>query len=463
MVRTSLVLAVVASASAGHGSKYSEQAALLQSLRFKETSQQMSANSSMTVPLKSEVNVASDVGGMATNDDPSTPSSRPGFGNHQGNHNYSYYNHAAATLLQDVRDAETRKMPLQLFYCVLAPMVNVPQPEQDNIRKIMANNPMFTLRMLNDTACAGYVRAWGDEDFYNAYLQEHSGMIRCDVCRSAALFAEGGFYLDLDIDMPTPLLELVPAGTNFAGLHDAFNFVIFPFASAARHAILQNSLVEMRDEMLLKKDPTDFSPMGLFGVDLMRRAVKNYTDWHCPISGDSEDHLVSSLKTALGLAGARHYNDLHWTCGDDVLTLYHEENIDCHTPSAECPMERMQSKFSGTKFGIFDPGPPRQIKGWSRFVSCGAPHCGAHAQSILPEGPYRNNNECECCYVEGNTLHCRRCVRSIVDGRNTYAFGPSLDLLSCQEFQIGVSDGNLTCLDQHDIAILQRAKVIGTE
>ncbi|CAK0834876.1 unnamed protein product [Prorocentrum cordatum] len=91
---------------------------------------------------------------------------------------------------------------------------------------------------------------------------------------------------------------------------------------------------------------------------------------------------------------ARHCPGTRWSdgerlqreCGHNQVRLYQEKKLLCggnlragaialgedaasHS-LIECPQERRASSFQGLQFGIFEPGPERNVVAWSRFASC---------------------------------------------------------------------------------------------
>merc|ERR1719291_447633 len=91
----------------------------------------------------------------------------------------------------------------------------MPAAVQENVRRTLALNPEMRTRWLGDEARGDFIRANYGSGLLSAFLGERRGSFRGDICRSAVLALEGGFYVDLDVQMRVPFSQLVDNATTF--------------------------------------------------------------------------------------------------------------------------------------------------------------------------------------------------------------------------------------------------------
>jgi len=237
-----------------------------------------------------------------------------------------------------------------------ASLEDMPQTVQDNVKHMLAESPGVTLRWLSDADCATYIHDHYDDELSKMFKAEGRGSFRGDICRAAVLAREGGFYLDLDVQMNVPIIDLVDDQTTFASSftedHRVLNAVI---ATRPGNPVIVETLSQIRKWYRHEAPHTNW-----MGPETMLRALK------LVLRKDCNGQKISPK------AG------LEWKCGEQVFRFYQEQKLECSLRgSLECPSSRAQSSFDGLHFGLFVPGPSRQLVGWPRFAACSDWGCGA--------------------------------------------------------------------------------------
>jgi len=247
-----------------------------------------------------------------------------------------------------------------------ASLDQMPQAVQDNVKQMLANSPGVRLRWLSDADCAAYIQQHYDAELSNMFRGEPRGSFRGDICRAAVLTKEGGFYLDLDVQLKVPINKLADENTTFASSFaedlTVLNAVI---AAAPGNPVLLETLNQIRKWY---KNEAGLDHTHWMGPETMLHGLRSVVDKECKGHGISPE---------AGLA---------WSCGSQVFRFYQESKLLCFSPSPECPPERANSDFDGLKYGLFTPGTERQLIGWSRFASCSSWGCGAGGSDIRGKG-----------------------------------------------------------------------------
>lgn len=232
---------------------------------------------------------------------------------------------------------------------------------QANLNKTLLLNPNYKLRWLGDRECEEFIRLNFKKDVRRLFAEEPRGSYRGDICRACILSVEGGFYLDLDLELKVPLSKFAGPNTTFMSAMTAsspdrsvLNAVM---GAEPGNAVLNETIVEL----------------------LRWRAEGGHEGWMGPIT------LSNALRTVIGRecnqpATARQAlpSRLEWRCGRETVRLYQEDHLDCFgQPTPECPLARLNSNFEGIRYGIFSPWPEHEIVAWPRFAACRDWGCNA--------------------------------------------------------------------------------------
>lgn len=248
---------------------------------------------------------------------------------------------------------------------------------QDNLKKTLKLSPGMRLRFLSDADCAAFVRKNCDTDIADFYDQEVRGSYRGDICRVCVLAHEGGFYLDLDVQMYYPVDSLVDERTTFFSTFSEDGAVL-----NAMMGVIPNSPVMLEALNQLKM---------WYRGEINVQAQETTSEWMGPVT-----MLRALRQVARQSCGRWIANRLQWECGREVFLMYREAPIDCwrdvyydqdgkDRTLKECPPVRAENEFPGVKFGIYgrfesgsyDTIPATYIVAWPRFEACQNWGCSA--------------------------------------------------------------------------------------
>lgn len=246
---------------------------------------------------------------------------------------------------------------------------------RENIQKILTASPQIRMRWFGDDACGWYIFKHYGVELFKFFKGENRGSLRGDMCRTAVLLREGGFYLDLDVELLMPLDKLIDNATTFASVYEypekhrggILNAVI---AAEPGSPVLSRTMAEMRTWY---RQPTKQRPNGTYvhmgPITLMRGLVASIQR-DCPRE-DLEMRKAQQLWV---------HPTLQWKCGPHALRLYIQKPLLCDQEHSnrECNEKRAKAsvKFDGAGFGIFVPGPERQLIGYPRPDWCDSKGCG---------------------------------------------------------------------------------------
>jgi len=142
------------------------------------------------------------------------------------------------------------KIPLQIVMTSKEESARtLPPPVLANLRKTLALEvePKPYMRWLDDQACLRYVGDHFGRLFKWRLMNEPRGSFRGDICRAAVLYREGGFYVDLDVQMRVPLTTLVDNNTTFMTAFTADGAILNAIiATEPRNPIMAETLRELR-------------------------------------------------------------------------------------------------------------------------------------------------------------------------------------------------------------------------
>lgn len=227
---------------------------------------------------------------------------------------------------------------------------------QNQARKKQGLLPI-RLRWLSTDTCHSYIKKHYDKDLVHLFQHAEPSFYKGDICRTAVLLREGGFYMDVDMQLSEPFLNLVDKDTTFMSARSKIGGLLNGLMAAAPGSpVLQNTLNFMRKWYTSGAHRDRHS--GLMGTNCTLRGLEKVIQDNCP---------DLSLKATGGI--------LQWSCGDHVIRLYEEKELRCSgslSPSPECPIERKQARSFLARIGIFRPEQPqrnsRELIGWTRLI-----------------------------------------------------------------------------------------------
>jgi len=115
---------------------------------------------------------------------------------------------------------------------------------KENMYKMASLNPTFTMKYFDDEQCAKYIESKLGTEMAYYFNHERHGPWKADLFRVIVLYFEGGYYLDVDIDMRLPIDEFISTSTTFTSVVDSTDINIFQafLGSTPTHPILGISI-----------------------------------------------------------------------------------------------------------------------------------------------------------------------------------------------------------------------------
>lgn len=228
-----------------------------------------------------------------------------------------------------------------------------PRDVSENMKKAFEKNPDLQVRWFSDNDCGQYLKTHKELGLHDAFEREHRGSYRGDICRTAILSREGGFYQDLDVELLVPFRQLVDNKTSFMSVYSGSGGILNAlFATEPKGSVVQHTLQELQ-RWYNVPGAKDGNWMG---PETMERGLKAVTEKKCP-------QLDKYAKR----------QHLQWNCGEDGIRLYQEKKLqNCDYNSyagAGCTLRRALSGFDGLKFGLFNPT-TSDVIGWPRYEKC---------------------------------------------------------------------------------------------
>jgi hypothetical protein len=248
-----------------------------------------------------------------------------------------------------------------------------------NIMHTLGLTPGLRVRYLNDTACHDFLAKNVDTQLLRYFEIESHGSFKGDICRTAVLLKEGGFYMDLDFQLRAPLHSLIDENTTLMTVY-AEQTANAPSILNALIAVKPNSST-MRATLKAMMNWYDTRTMKLLGPESTMRGILATMEESCydvPMNHDSSEQFA---------------------CGDaEHFRFYQEELIgmgDCELAGpVVCPSERAYSEYDGVKMGVFSIGKGTQeerLVGWPRVASCR--HYGCDFSGGMPSMMQTGANE----------------------------------------------------------------------
>jgi len=249
--------------------------------------------------------------------------------------------------------------PQVIFTSNRASLDDVIPQVRANVMRTLQMDPQFRMRWLNDEACLQYLGEHFKQQYVGMFASEKRGSFRGDICRTAVLYREGGFYTDLDLQLRIPLSQMVDNTTSFMSAYTADGAILNAIIAVPPHSeVMRETLHELLKwySGLAKKYATyeEGTTSEWMGPLTLMRGLRTVANKECP--GTT---LVS-------------YEKHQFTCGRYHLVMYQEGQLDCTNPE-ECPEKRKQSEFLGVKFGLYEPRGgyhDRKLVAWPRFEEC---------------------------------------------------------------------------------------------
>lgn len=261
------------------------------------------------------------------------------------------------------------QIPAILLLTAKSSEKDLPHGVLENLKRTRALNPELKEKWLTDADCPAFIRKHVDQELAVMFDTEPRGSYRGDICRAAALWVYGGFYIDLDVQLFLPLARLIDNSTTFMSAVTSDGSVLNAIIAAVpRSTVMKEVLQQLK---------------AWYRGDAPRRDAQTGSEWMGPITMFRAISEITKRQCKDEYALMHHQNVLQWKCGQEMLRFYQERELNCYgPPRAECPVERRNSEFMGVHFGLFEPGHISKIVAWPRYSSCKDWGCGSGGWTV---------------------------------------------------------------------------------
>lgn len=287
---------------------------------------------------------------------------------------------------------EEAKIPPQLL--MTGPHAHIdafPQAARENIEKTRKLAPGLKFRYLSDSDCSKYIEENFGGELFEQFTSEVHGSFRGDICRSAVLLREGGFYLDLDVELNVPLQELIDERTTFMS---AFAANIQPdHKESGPVPLILNALIAVTPQHSIMQRVVEKIPKwleghargSLLGPTVMQESIAEAILDKCPD--------VAFSRQGSGIEnGQGHPVPGEAACGTETFRFFQEEYLGgsfggtaCKDKGEiVCPMERATGPFE-VQLGLFKIGKEplsERLIGWPRYAKCTKYGCGINGGEV---------------------------------------------------------------------------------
>jgi mannosyltransferase OCH1-like enzyme len=168
------------------------------------------------------------------------------------------------------------------------------------------------VRYFGDRACHSYISKYYDTELVGMFDAATPGYYRGDICRAAVLYREGGYYMDVDVQLIGPVSRLVEASTTFMSVYSIFGDVFNGLLAAEPQSEILGETLQMIRKWYRGEIPRECH-QGLMGTRTMHCALKKIMKKTCP---------------SVSLATMKQ-SQLQWECGQHNIRMYREGNLDC--------------------------------------------------------------------------------------------------------------------------------------
>jgi hypothetical protein len=241
------------------------------------------------------------------------------------------------------------------------------------VDRIVALNPKIDVIYFNDKDCTDFL-AKSNPSLGKLFSEVTHGPFKSDLCRTGWLFAHGGWYMDMDVDMRLSFPSIVKPGTTFfaawgtqADGRDILNALMgVAKGSPILHHAIEWMLSPDGQKGCLAKDGLDC------GTKATRKGM-NIVAQRCGVQPPSRflshDFEACGQKVQLAkeidLADAMQRQE-----ADEYDPKTAELAIEGRNISNFRGKDNAKKHFEGLNYALIYPGPPSIIVGYSRFDAC---------------------------------------------------------------------------------------------
>jgi hypothetical protein len=256
---------------------------------------------------------------------------------------------------------------------------DLPAPVRANVERALQLNRDLRLRYLSDSDCFTFLKRHQQElGLLEPFEHEKRGSLRGDLCRTAVLLVEGGFYQDLDVQLKVPFHDLVGAQTSF--------MTVVPAAATPEQVGLLNAVIGATPQSSILNETVREMREWYSDTSTQRHRISesdNRTTWMGPMC--LYRGLSSVMKAACpGITWLGMEAEIEWACGPHTVRLYKEVVLDCAANPNHCPDGRATGAEL-VQYGLVKPEHTQSddsLIGWSRFADCKAWGCGGDGYKL---------------------------------------------------------------------------------
>jgi|Transcript_105649 hypothetical protein len=213
------------------------------------------------------------------------------------------------------------------------------------------------------------------KELVSIYDAEKRGSFRGDICRTAVLAREGGFYTDMDVEWRLPLHELVDNSTSFMSVEER-TCKGPPRLPFQKRRIFNKSEIKCKQGLLnavIAAEPDSV---------VMRTALQALRVWYRqPLEWRKKQRIWMGPATLLaGFLDVRRKQcpetkvegSYSITCGNSSMRFIQQKRLHCKPPyTEECPRQRGNMSFDGLQYGFYEPFKGgKRLVAWPRFSQC---------------------------------------------------------------------------------------------
>lgn len=281
--------------------------------------------------------------------------------------------------------AET--IPYQLFLTSKHDSLGqLPEKVRANVDRIVEMNPKIDVIYLNDNDCKEFLDKQNPQ-LGGLFSKVTHGPFKSDICRTAWLALNGGWYMDMDIDMRMSFPSIVRPGTTL--------FAAWGTQTDSRDIL--NALLGVEKGSPILQNAVDWlaSPegqkgcMAKKGLDCGTKAIRqglNLFAYRCGVQAPSRfgpDKLdacgqMVQLAKEIDLADPMQRQEANERDPNTAELAIEGRNI-----SNFRGRENANKHFEGLNYAIIFPGPPSLVVGYSRFDACS--YWGCEGEAPPPE------------------------------------------------------------------------------
>jgi len=230
---------------------------------------------------------------------------------------------------------------------------------QSNVQAMRELHPHLAWRYLGDDSCRKYLQSHPSlSSLAKCFDAEQTGMYRGDLCRTAVLYSEGGYYMDMDMELRVPVDQLVGNETTFFSALSSTNFIMNAIMAVRPSSPILNRTLEK----MISWCREGMREIENVGTHLLLGGLQDFTKEKCGISD------VAKRFTEEGSAAPAEIS-----CGGESVRLVFEKPVDCTTLHA-CG-GRIRTGLSSYALFTGYPLSNDTLVGWSRFAGCSHRGC----------------------------------------------------------------------------------------